>query len=169
LCLLGQENYIKKIVGRKVAYRKYLRYAMGKIMNILVSACLLGVDCRYQGTGILNEAVVKLKNNHNLIPVCPEQLGGLTTPRTPVELVNGRAINKDQVDVTAQFEKGAEEAVKIAKLLDCTTAILKSNSPSCGYGKIYDGTFTGNLVDGNGITAAKLEESELKVMTEKDI
>ena len=138
-------------------------------MNILVSACLLGVDCRYCGTGLFNEAVYKLKNNHNLIPVCPEQLGGLTTPRNPVELVNGQAVDKEHNDYTAQFEKGAEETLKIAKLLDCTTAILKSNSPSCGYGKIYDGTFEGNLTDGNGVTAAKLSENDIKVMTEMEI
>jgi uncharacterized protein YbbK (DUF523 family) len=138
-------------------------------MNILVSACLLGVDCRYCGTGLPNEAVLKLRNNHNLIPVCPEQLGGLTTPRIPVELKDGKAINKENNDVTKQFQKGAEEALKIARLLDCTTAILKSNSPSCGYGKIYNGTFEGVLIDGNGITAAKLAENEIKVMTEKDI
>lgn len=138
-------------------------------MNILVSACLLGVDCRYCGTGLPNEAVLKLRNNHNLIPVCPEQLGGLTTPRIPVELKDGKAIDKEHNDVTKQFQKGAEEALKIARLLDCTTAILKSNSPSCGYGKIYNGTFEGVLLDGNGITAAKLAENEIKVMTEKDI
>lgn len=138
-------------------------------MNILVSACLLGVDCRYCGTGLPNEAVLKLRNNHNLIPVCPEQLGGLTTPRIPVELKDGKAFDKENNDVTRQFQKGAEEALKIARLLDCTTAILKSNSPSCGYGKIYDGTFEGVLKDGNGITAAKLAKNEIKVMTEKDI
>jgi len=93
-------------------------------MNILVSACLLGVDCRYCGTGLHNEAVSKLRNNHNLIPVCPEQLGGLTTPRIPVELKGGKAIDKENNDVTKQFQKGAEEALKIARLLDCTTAIL---------------------------------------------
>lgn len=138
-------------------------------MNILVSACLLGVDCRYCGTGLFHEAVCKLKNNHNLIPVCPEQLGGLTTPRNPVELVKGRAVDKENNDVTAQFLKGAEETLKIAKLLDCTTAVLKSNSPSCGYGRIYDGTFGGSLIEGNGITAAKLAENDIKIMTEKEI
>lgn len=138
-------------------------------MNILVSACLLGVDCRYCGTGLFNEAVYKLRNNHNLIPVCPEQLGGLATPRNPVELVDGLAVDKEHNDFTEQFKKGAEETLKIVQLLDCTTAILKSNSPSCGYGKIYDGTFEGNLIDGNGITAAKLEEIDIKIMTEKDV
>lgn len=138
-------------------------------MNILVSACLLGVNCRYCGTGMVNEAVLKLRNNHNLIPVCPEQLGGLSTPRPPVELIGKRAVNKANEDVTLQFEKGAEETLKIAKLLNCTTAILKSNSPSCGFGKIYDGTFEGVLTSGNGITAGKLSENDIKVMTENDL
>ncbi|QHQ59592.1 DUF523 domain-containing protein [Anaerocolumna sedimenticola] len=138
-------------------------------MNILVSACLLGVDCRYCGTGLFNEAVYQLKGQYNLIPVCPEQLGGLTTPRNPVELVNGQAVDQNQNDFTDKFEKGARETLKIAKLLDCKMAVLKSCSPSCGYGKIYDGTFSGNLIDGNGKTAALLAENGIKVITEKDI
>lgn len=138
-------------------------------MNILVSACLLGIDCRYCGDGKFSEEVYKLKDKHNLIPVCPEQLGGLTTPRTPAEIVDGRVVTKEGADVTERFKKGAEETLKIAKLLDCKTAILKCKSPSCGHGKIYDGTFTGTLIDGNGITAAKLMENNIKVMTEEDI
>ena len=138
-------------------------------MNILVSACLLGIACRYCGTGLFNEAVYKLKDKYNLIPVCPEQLGGLTTPRNPVELVNGQAVDQNQKDFTGQFEKGAEETLKIAKLLDCKMAVLKSNSPSCGYGKIYDGTFKGKLIDGNGKTAALLAENGIKVITEKEV
>jgi len=137
-------------------------------MNILVSACLLGIDCRYCGNGIFNEKVYKLKDNHNLIPVCPEQLGGLATPRTPAEIVQKRVVTKDGRDVTEQFKKGAEETLKIARLFGCDTAILKSKSPSCGYGKIYDGTFTGTLTEGNGITAAKLIENNIKVLTEND-
>lgn len=138
-------------------------------MNILVSACLLGVDCRYCGTGVFNDKVTKLREKHNLIPVCPEQLGGLSTPRNPVEIVDGKAVDKEGKDFTLQFLKGAEETLKIAELLDCGTAILKSNSPSCGYGKIYDGNFNGALIDGKGITASKLEEKGIKVMTEHDI
>ena len=137
--------------------------------NILVSACLLGVDCRYCGTGLFNEKVYRLKDNYNLIPVCPEQLGGLTTPRNPVELVKGQAVDLNQNDFTAQFEKGAEETLKIAKLLDCKMAVLKCNSPSCGYGTIYDGTFQGKLIDGNGKTAALLAENGIKVITEKEL
>ncbi|WMJ86283.1 DUF523 domain-containing protein [Anaerocolumna sp. MB42-C2] len=136
--------------------------------NILVSACLLGIDCRYCGTGLFNETVYKLKENYNLIPVCPEQLGGLTTPRNPVELVKGQAVDQNQNDFTAQFDKGAAETLKIAKLLDCKMAVLKSNSPSCGYGKIYDGTFQGNLIDGNGKTADLLAENGIKIITEKE-
>lgn len=138
-------------------------------MNILVSACLLGVDCRYCGTGLYNEQVYDLKKKHNLIPICPEQLGGLTTPRNPVEIVNGKAIDKENNDYTTQFQKGAEETLKIAKLLDCTVAILKSNSPSCGYGIIYDGTFSGEKIDGNGMTAEYLSKNGIRVLTENEV
>jgi uncharacterized protein YbbK (DUF523 family) len=138
-------------------------------MNLLVSACLLGVECRYCGTGLFNSAVYQLKEQHNLIPVCPEQLGGLTTPRNPVEIRDNLAIDEEENEYTTQFNKGAEEVLKIAQLLDCPVAILKSKSPSCGYGKIYDGNFDGTLIPGKGITAAKLEEHGIKVLTEQDI
>lgn len=138
-------------------------------MNILVSACLLGVECRYSGDGLLNPDVYKLKEKHNLIPVCPEQLGGLPTPRNPVEIKNGKVYDKNQKEFTEQFQKGAEEVLKIAKLLDCSVAILKSNSPSCGSGKVYDGTFQGKLIEGNGLTARKLKENGIKIYNEKNI
>lgn len=138
-------------------------------MNILVSACLLGVECRYSGDGLFNADVYKLKEKHNLIPVCPEQLGGLPTPRNPVEIKKGKVYDKNENEFTVQFQQGAEEVLKIAKLLDCSVAILKSNSPSCGYGKVYDGTFQGNLIQGNGITASKLKENGIQIFTEKNI
>jgi uncharacterized protein YbbK (DUF523 family) len=138
-------------------------------MNILVSACLLGVDCKYCVTGVYNEKVVELKEKHNLIPICPEQLGGLTTPRNPVELVEGKAIDKENNDYTKQFQKGAEESLKIAKLLDCSVAILKSNSPSCGFGIIYDGTFSVQKIEGNGVTAEYLSKNGIRVLTEDEI
>jgi uncharacterized protein YbbK (DUF523 family) len=137
-------------------------------MNILVSACLLGIDCRYCGTGCYHEDIAKLAEKHYLIPVCPEQLGGLPTPREPVELVNGFAIDKQGRNVTEQFKKGAIEVLKLAKLYHCTLAILKSNSPSCGFGKVYDGTFTGKLTDGDGITSAYLAKSRITIVNEKN-
>lgn len=138
-------------------------------MNLLVSACLLGVDCRYSGTGSCKEEIAKLAKKHCLVPVCPEQLGGLPTPREPVELVNGCAMSKTGSNVTDQFKKGAAETLKLAKLLNCTAAILKSNSPSCGYGRIYDGTFTGKLTCGNGITAEHLARAGIRILNETQV
>lgn len=138
-------------------------------MNILVSSCLLGLDCRYCGTGCANEQVIRLGETHRLIPVCPEQMGGMPTPRPPVELVNGRAVDGTGADYTEQFEKGANEAVKLAELFHCTCAVLKSRSPSCGCGTVYDGTFSGRLVEGSGMAAEKLKKAGVKVFTENDL
>jgi uncharacterized protein YbbK (DUF523 family) len=138
-------------------------------MNILVSACLLGTECRYNGKGFLNPAIYQLCEKHNLIPICPEQLGGLPTPRNPVEITDGKALDKEGNEYTEQFQKGAEEVLKLAKLFHCSAAILKSKSPSCGYGKIYNGTFSDILVEGNGFTANKLAEYGIKVLSENNL
>lgn len=138
-------------------------------MNILVSACLLGVNCRYNGGGVLQEDLLKLKEKHLLIPVCPEQLGGLPTPRTASEIRGNRVVTKDSSEVTKHFNSGAEETLKLAKLFDCTYAILKERSPSCGFGKIYDGNFTGTLVAGNGITADLLSKHGITILGESQI
>lgn len=103
-----------------------------------------------------------------MIPVCPEQLGGLSTPRPPVEIVNGKAINEQGEDVTFAFMKGAEEVVALAKLLGVDAAILKAKSPSCGYGMIYDGSFSRKLIAGNGFTAMKLSELEIPIWNENN-
>lgn len=139
-------------------------------MNIVVSACLLGVNSKYNGGNNYNEKVAKLLEQHNLIPVCPEQLGGLSTPRFPAELQPGMDIikNSNGDDVTMYFKKGAQEALKIGLLYNCKYAILKSKSPSCGYGLIYDGTFTGRLIPGAGVFARLLAENGIKVYTEED-
>lgn len=138
-------------------------------MNILVSACLLGVCCRYDGTGAANEAVLKLMQNHTLIPVCPEQLGGLPTPREPSERHANRVVTASGEDVTEAFEKGAQEVLKLARLYDCKLAVLKERSPSCGGDLIYDGTFSGRLVEGTGITAALLMRNGIKVVGENGL
>lgn len=135
-------------------------------MNILVSACLLGINCRYDGTGVLVEGLRDELSRHNLIPVCPEQLGGLMTPRTPAERVGDRIRTKDGEDVTESYMRGANEVLKLAKLYDCKMAILKERSPSCGCGKIYDGTFKGIIIDGNGVTVELLERNGIKVVGE---
>jgi uncharacterized protein YbbK (DUF523 family) len=103
------------------------------------------------------------------IPLCPEQLGGLPTPRPPAEQKDGRVIAKTGEDMTEQFERGAEEALKITKLAECDEAILKSHSPSCGAGKVYDGTFSGVLVEGDGVFAKLLKENGIRVRTENDL
>ena len=122
-------------------------------MRILISGCLLGVCCRYDGASKPHPLAEKLSKKHELVPVCPEQLGGLATPRSPAERQGERIIAKTGVDVTDQYHRGAEEALKIYRLLGCEAAVLKERSPSCGSGEIYDGTFTGTLVSGNGVTA----------------
>ncbi len=138
-------------------------------MAALVSACLLGICCRYDGKTKPNEKVMALAQTETLIPVCPEQLGGRPTPRNPVEISNGRVIEKNGTDYTDAFIKGAEEVLKIAKINNVKYAILKSNSPSCGFKKIYDGTFSKTLIDGNGITAELLSRNGIEIKTEKDI
>ena len=138
-------------------------------MTILVSACLLGVNCRYNGTGGLREELLKLMTAHSLIPICPEQLGGLPTPRPPAECRSGRVITDEGNDVTTAFQTGACEALKLARLYSCHYAILKERSPSCGSGRIYDGTFSGALTYGDGITAALLKSHGIRVFGESEI
>ena len=140
-------------------------------MRILISACLLGVGCRYDGAEkpLPKETIELLKKNFTLIPVCPEQLGGLSTPRNPAERVGEKVISLTGDDVTAQYEKGAREALKIAKELGCNTALLKEKSPSCGCGEIYDGNFMKKLILGDGVTAALFKENQIKIFGESQI
>lgn len=138
-------------------------------MNVLISACLMGVYCRYDGTTKQTNKLEALMNQYTLIPVCPEILGGLPTPRPAVETQNGRAINKDGQDVTTEFERGAKEVLRLAKLYHCQLVILKERSPSCGNQTIYDGTFSGTLIEGNGITAQLLLDHGIKVIGESQI
>lgn len=137
-------------------------------MKILVSACLLGCSCRYDGKSKLDERVLALQSGHTLIPVCPEQLGGLPTPRLPAEIQGEKVTRKDGQDITAQYVKGAREALRLYTLLGCDCALLKARSPSCGKGCIYDGSFSGALTKGNGITAALFQEKGIRVFTEEE-
>lgn len=138
-------------------------------MNILVSACLLGVACRYDGKSKPNKDVIALMDKYNLIPFCPEVTGGLPTPRHPSEIVGDRVLNNIGVDVTAQYKKGAEEALRIAKMYNCKYAILKEKSPSCGKGKIHNGKFDDGYVSGDGITAKLFKENGIEVLGESEI
>ena len=125
-------------------------------MRILISACLLGARCRYDGVSKLQPWISDLAERHILVPVCPEQLGGLPTPRPPAERRGDRVMTRDGGDVTAQYRRGAEEALRLCRLLGCEAALLKERSPSCGSGMVYDGTFTGVLTAGEGVTAELL-------------
>lgn len=136
---------------------------------ILVSACLLGLRCRYNAEPVTSERVLALAETHTLIPVCPEQLGGLPTPRPPAERLGERVVSNDGTDVTSAFVRGAEETLLLARTLGCKTAILKARSPSCGHGRIYDGSFTGKLIPGSGVTAELLAKNGIRVFTEDAI
>ena len=139
-------------------------------MNILVSACLLGIPCRYDGKSKPCKEVTGLAQIHCLIPVCPEVLGGLPTPRKPAEIQKGgQVINRAGEDVSRQYANGAEKALRIAREKGCTLAILKEKSPSCGSGRIYDGSFSHSLTDGDGICTALLRASGIRVIGESGL
>ena len=138
-------------------------------MKLLISACLLGVCCRYDGDTKKHPLAEQLADKYTLIPVCPEQLGGLSTPRPPAERQGEFVRTEAGEDVTAQYTRGAGEALKLYKLLGCEAAVLKERSPSCGRGKIYDGTFFGALRDGNGVTAELFQSEGIRVYGESDI
>ena len=134
--------------------------------SILVSACLLGVSCRYDAKSKPNENVIGLIKKYNLIPVCPETLGGMATPRLPSERKGNKVVSKFGDDVTKHFVHGAEEALRLANMYGCKKAVLKEKSPSCGFGKIYDGTFSGTLINGNGVAADLLSAAGIAVFGE---
>jgi uncharacterized protein YbbK (DUF523 family) len=143
---------------------------------ILVSACLAGVRCRHDGSHKLVDKIQKLIATRKAIPLCPEIMGGRPIPRPPTEIVGGtgddvisgraKILDKEGNDVTAEVMDGAKEFVKSVKRMEIKAVILKSKSPSCGYGKIYDGTFSGTLKDGNGVVAAMLEREGIKIYNE---
>ncbi|GAE88167.1 hypothetical protein JCM21531_1592 [Acetivibrio straminisolvens JCM 21531] len=144
-----------------------------------MSACLLGVDCKYNGENNLNSKVLELLSKETLIPVCPEQLGGCPTPRVPSEIVDGdgadvldgkaRVMTKNGEDVTEYFIRGAREVLKIAQSMGIEKAIMKARSPSCGFCSIYDGTFSGKTKSGNGVTTEILKRNGISVLTEEDV
>jgi len=136
---------------------------------ILVSACLAGFNCRYDGGNKENKEIIRLVKEGKAIPVCPEQLAGLPIPRKAVEeKASGKIYAEDGEEFTDIFIKGAEETLRIAKMYQCTKAILKSHSPSCGTNQVYDGSFSGNLKAGHGVTTKLLKENGIEVISEKD-
>lgn len=138
-------------------------------MKILVSACLLGENCKYNGGNNFSKEVLELSNKFELVPICPEVFGGLDTPRSPSEIIGDRVVNKLGDDVTIQFQSGAEQALYIANENNCGVAVLKERSPSCGCGKIYDGSFTSTICDGNGVTAQLFLDNGIEVYGESQI
>ena len=139
----------------------------------IVSACLAGIKCKYNGKDNKSAAIVKLVEEGKAISICPEVLGGLPTPRVPCEIIkedkgNIKVMDKEGVDRTAEFLEGAKKALAIGKVVGAEVAILKANSPSCGCGLIYDGTFSGKLIEGNGVTTDLLAKNGIKVYDEKN-
>ena len=138
-------------------------------MKIMVSACLTGENCKYNGGNNRNKKVEALYSGNEIIPVCPEVMGGLPTPRTPSEIVQGKVINKDGLSVDWEYRRGAESVLKIAELEQPDLIILQSRSPSCGVKQRYDGTFTGTLISGSGVTAGLLIEHGFPVVDVEDL
>jgi len=135
----------------------------------LCSACLLGIKSRYDGKDKLDRKVIALSKKETLVPVCPEQLGGLPIPREPAECKGTKVFTKSGNDVTENFIKGAKEVLKLAKLFGIKEAIFKQKSPSCGCEKIYDGSFSGKIIKGDGITTALLKRNGIKVISEEEL
>ena len=136
--------------------------------KILVSGCLAGFNCRYDGGNNLVPEIRQLVEDGLAVTACPEQLGGLPTPRIPSERMGSKVMSREGADVTAEFKAGAEAALRIALENGCRAAILKSRSPSCGKGCIYNGQFTGELVPGNGVTTDLLLHHGIEVLTEEE-
>lgn len=134
--------------------------------RVMVSQCLLGMRCRYDGACAEKPEVCKVATERGWIPVCPEILGGLCTPRSPAERRGERVVTAAGTDVTEAFCRGAEETVRLAKLYGVKYALLKERSPSCGAGCIYDGTFSGTRIAGDGVTARRLQEEGVEVFGE---
>ncbi|WP_378953291.1 DUF523 domain-containing protein [Pelosinus sp. sgz500959] len=136
---------------------------------IIVSACLAGVECRYNGQAFPISTVIEMVKKGQAIPLCPEILGNLSIPRPSAEQCDGKILSNDGHDVTSEYVTGAKIALGIAQLVGCKKAILKSKSPTCGCGMIYDGTFSGKMIAGEGIFSKMLKEENIKVYTENEI
>ena len=138
-------------------------------MKIGVSACLVGKNTKYDGTNNYNQAVIDYLKDKDYVLICPEVFGGLPTPRIPSEQIKDKVINKDQIDVTNEFVLGAKKSLALLKENNVTVLILKERSPSCGYKKVYDGTFSKTLIDGNGVFTNMAIKEGFTIYTESDI
>lgn len=139
------------------------------MMKIGVSACLLGENCKYNGKNNFSSKLEEILKNHDLVAICPEVLGGLPTPRDPAEIVGEIVRTKDGRSVDDEFKKGAKKAIELIKRSKVELVVLQSRSPSCGVGKIYDGSFTGKLINGDGIFAKLLKEEGIKAIDVEDL
>ena len=135
--------------------------------KILVSACLLGVNCKYNGGNNASDKIDEFLKDYEIIPICPEIMGGLPIPRPPAEQIGDKVITQEGIDVTKQYIKGAKECLYLAKKYNVKKALLKLKSPSCGYKQVYDGTFTHTLIDKNGVTAELLKNNGVEIITIK--
>ena len=138
-------------------------------MKIAVSACLLGENCKYNGGNNYSEKLIEYIKGHEVISICPEVLGGLSIPRETAEIVNGIVSNKDGTSVDKEFRKGAEIALEIVKEQQADLVILQSRSPSCGVNTIYDGSFSGKIIPGQGVFANILQENGIKIIDVADL
>lgn len=136
---------------------------------IIVSACLAGIFCRYNGETNGDPRVEEMVRQGQAVPFCPEAMGGMPTPRNPCEIRDNRVFDNKGIDRTTEFERGAAEGLRLARMYGCTTAILKARSPSCGSGTIYDGTFTSTRIPGDGLFARLLKENGFTVLSEEDL
>ena len=137
--------------------------------KILISSCLLGLPARYNGEQLMHPIIEALEEKYELIAVCPETLGGLEIPRPPAEIIGKRVINKEGLDVTQEYEEGAQRTLDIAKGLSIKIAVFKERSPSCGHGWIHDGTFTDGMVEADGVCTRLLIENGIEVLGESRI
>ena len=138
-------------------------------MKVLVSACLLGRNCKYNGGNNLDERVLEFVKDKEVIEVCPEAMAGLGIPRTPMEIVNGVLINKDGVVVDQAVRAAVDEILQAIKDQQIDLAILKSRSPTCGVRQVYDGSFTGTLISGSGVFAQALHDAGIPTVDAEDI
>ena len=135
-------------------------------MTVLISACLLGVPCRYDGQSKRHPLAQELCRRHRVIPVCGEIFGGLPTPRPPAEICGQRVVTREGADVTAVYRRGAEAVLELARLTGAEAAVLKERSPSCGFGRVYDGSFSKRPIPGQGCAARRLAEMGVKLLDE---
>lgn len=138
-------------------------------MKVLVSACLLGENCKYNGGNNYDPAVMEFIKDQDVIPVCPEMMAGLGCPRTPIEIANGVVVDRNGNNVDAAIRKAVAQALEMIRDEEIQCAILKSRSPTCGVHQIYDGTFTGTLIDGAGVFAQALKDAGYRVMDAEDL